>query len=107
MGNKFIITFIFAICSLLTAYATNPLVGKPVILPTCPVPTEQILRCLGRWACQHAIRLDLRCLLNLNGNPLLGGLLGGGGILGGANGGGLEGAIPGAGNGIVGGLLGR
>lgn len=50
-----------------------------------------------------------RCLLNLNGNPLLGGLLGGNGLLGGGNGGGAGGGAPGAGTGtgIVGGLLGR
>ncbi|XP_065369257.1 uncharacterized protein LOC135961654 [Calliphora vicina] len=108
MTTKLLITVIFVIWGLATSHATNPLIGgKPIILPTCPVPTEQILRCLRQWACQHVIRLDLRCLLNLNGNPLLGGLLGGNGLLGGGNAGGAGGGVPGAGTGIVGGLLGR
>ena len=54
-----------------------------------------------------------RCLLNLNGTPLLGGLLGGTGLLGGGGngGGGLLGGVlgggQGGGNGLLGGLLGR
>ncbi|XP_067612789.1 uncharacterized protein [Eurosta solidaginis] len=36
---------------------------------TCPQPTEEILECVRQWACQYLIRLDLRCLLNLNGFP--------------------------------------
>ncbi|TMW50661.1 hypothetical protein DOY81_004278 [Sarcophaga bullata] len=104
------------------AYTLPGLPGKPITLQSCPIPSEEMLKCLSQYACQHAIRLDLRCLLNLNGTPLLGGLLGGtgdllGGVLGGGggNGGGnglLGGVLGGGGgngggSGILGGLLGR
>ncbi|XP_050336963.1 DNA topoisomerase 3-alpha [Bactrocera neohumeralis] len=88
---------------------------------TCPEPTEELLACIRQWSCQYLIRLDLRCLLNLNGLPLignaLGGLLGGGGgqsptqqpALGGGGGGilgGSGGGLLGGPGGLLGGLLG-
>nr|XP_036220591.1 DNA topoisomerase 3-alpha [Bactrocera oleae] len=88
---------------------------------TCPEPSEELMACMRQWACQYLIRLDLRCLLNLNGLPLvgnaLGGLLGGGGgqspgqqpALGGGGGGilgGSGGGLLGGPGGLLGGLLG-
>ncbi|XP_075162420.1 uncharacterized protein LOC142235081 [Haematobia irritans] len=114
MLDKYLTSVVFGICLLVmwmtAAEATNP-VEKPGSLPAllgqCGTPSEQILRCLNQWSCQHAIRLDLRCLLNLNGVPLLGGLLGGlGGPAGAANAAAGGGAGGGAGN-IVSSLLGR
>ncbi|XP_011195606.1 DNA topoisomerase 3-alpha [Zeugodacus cucurbitae] len=87
---------------------------------TCPEPSEELMACMRQWACQYLIRLDLRCLLNLNGLPLignvLGGVLGGGGqsptqqpALGGGGGGilgGSGGGLLGGPGGLLGGLLG-
>ncbi|XP_011205893.2 DNA topoisomerase 3-alpha [Bactrocera dorsalis] len=88
---------------------------------TCPEPNEELLACISQWPCQYLLRLDLRCLLNLNGLPLignaLGGLLGGGGgqsptqrpALGGGGGGllgGSGGGLLGGPGGLLGGLLG-
>ncbi|XP_058975419.1 uncharacterized protein LOC131801201 [Musca domestica] len=105
---KYLTTIFFGICLLMSAAnATNPIPDKvSPILASCGSPTQQMVRCINQWACQQAIRLDLRCLLNLNGIPLLGGLLGGeGGLLSGLTGG-SGGGGGGAGN-IVSGLLGR
>ncbi|XP_073843709.1 uncharacterized protein [Musca autumnalis] len=111
MLSKYLTTIFFVIWLLISvANATSP---PPVpdkltpILASCGSPTQQMVRCINQWACQQAIRLDLRCLLNLNGIPLLGGLLGGdGGLLSGLTGGSGGGGSGGAGN-ILSGLLGR
>ncbi|KAM7358939.1 uncharacterized protein ACRADG_003728 [Cochliomyia hominivorax] len=106
MINKILLITFLSICYLAISLATNPSIVKTPLIQTCPIPTPQTLKCLRQWACQHAIRLDLRCLLNLNGTPLLGGILGGtGGLLGGVGGG--AGNPVNAGTGILGGLLGR
>ncbi|XP_017475855.1 PREDICTED: DNA topoisomerase 3-alpha-like isoform X1 [Rhagoletis zephyria] len=88
--------------------------GVPAITPTittenidglqgtCPEPTEELKACIRQWGCEELLRLDLRCLLNLNGIPLVGNVLGG--LLGG-----LGGQSPrpgGAQGGLLGGLLG-
>nr|XP_016932584.2 uncharacterized protein LOC108011854 [Drosophila suzukii] len=42
---------------------------------TCPPASAEELRCLREWACQYVISLDLRCLIGINGKPLLGNLV--------------------------------
>ncbi|XP_034483872.1 cold shock protein 2 [Drosophila innubila] len=74
-------------------------------IESCPRPSPESIKCLQQWACQQVIRLDLRCLLNLNGNNLLGNLVSIPGIAGGGNAAG--GGAGGGGGGILGGLLGR
>ncbi|EDV95559.1 GH15770 [Drosophila grimshawi] len=69
--------------------------GDGTIFEACPRPPAQSIRCLQEWACQQVIRLDLRCLLNLNGNNLLGNLVSIPGIGGGGNGGILGGLLGG------------
>uniref|UniRef100_A0A1I8PYH2 Uncharacterized protein n=1 Tax=Stomoxys calcitrans TaxID=35570 RepID=A0A1I8PYH2_STOCA len=105
MLGKYLTILFLGIC-LLTwiAEATNNNVpaSLPAMLGQCGSPSQQVLRCLNQWSCQHAIRLDLRCLLNLNGVPLLGGLLGGN-----AGPGGAGGAGGGGGGNIISSLLGR
>ncbi|XP_054734639.1 DNA topoisomerase 3-alpha [Anastrepha obliqua] len=73
---------------------------KPDTQDACPEPTEELKACMRKWACQYLIRLDLRCLLNLNGLPLVGNALGG--LLGGG-GGGQQPALGGSGGGLLGG----
>lgn len=80
-------------------------------LPACHTTGLEVRKLLLFWQIHMNPCKDIctyiffcRCLLNLNGNPLLGGLLGGSGI-GGLLGGG--GGAPGGGTGIVGGILGR
>ncbi|KAH8408509.1 hypothetical protein KR215_006298 [Drosophila sulfurigaster] len=68
--------------------------GGPSI-ESCPRPSPQSLKCLQEWACQQVIRLDLRCLLNLNGNNLLGNLVSIPGVTGGGTGGGILGGLLG------------
>ncbi|XP_068149011.1 uncharacterized protein [Drosophila tropicalis] len=70
--------------------------GGGVTTPgSCPRPSPEALKCLQEWACQYVIRLDLRCLLNLNGNPLLGNLISIPGVSGGSGGGGILGNLLG------------
>ncbi|EDW62909.1 uncharacterized protein Dvir_GJ16102 [Drosophila virilis] len=59
---------------------------------SCPRPSPEVIRCMQEWACRQVIRLDLRCLLNLNGNNLLGSLVNVHGVTGGAGGAGAGGA---------------
>ncbi|XP_036336190.1 uncharacterized protein LOC118746444 [Rhagoletis pomonella] len=92
--------------------------GVPAITPTittenidglqgtCPEPTEELKACIRQWGCEELLRLDLRCLLNLNGIPLVGNVLGG--LLGGLGGqsprpGGAQGGLLGGSGGLLGG----
>jgi len=97
--NRYISSFAIIACLAALALASNQNPQQPVIVVkpptpggpiipgnTCPQPTPLLLNCMREWACQNLISLDLRCLLNLNGNPLLTNLLGSGG---GDNNGGL------------------
>ncbi|CAD7004650.1 uncharacterized protein LOC101455908 [Ceratitis capitata] len=140
MNRTILRIFVLIAVAMVCAGATNPALpwGIPGIKPaeapsttlrpstqapggTCPEPSEELMACMRQWACQYLIRLDLRCLLNLNGLPLignaLGGLLGGGGgqspgqqpALGGGGGGilgGSGGGLLGGSGGLLGGLLG-
>ncbi|XP_036336193.1 uncharacterized protein LOC118746447 [Rhagoletis pomonella] len=85
----------------------------PTTRRTCPEPTDELRACIRQWDCQELLRLDLRCLLNLNGLPLVGNLLGG--VLGGLGGqsptqppalGTQGGGLLGGPGGILGSLLG-
>ncbi|XP_017860602.1 PREDICTED: acanthoscurrin-1 [Drosophila arizonae] len=78
-------------------------IGGGSVVETCPRPSPEAVRCLKQWACQEVLRLDLRCLLNINRHSLLGNLVKVPGITGGTAGG--HGAHGAHGGGILSGLL--